>query len=83
MKIAWIPEHPHGSLYRAKTPSRIGKFGELECLVTTDANSALQFDTKEECEAWISANPSPVFVARDHGFYGLDFLGTQIDLSAS
>jgi hypothetical protein len=69
MKTAWIPEHPRIALYRAKVPTYEGKLGELENLVTADASAALQFATKEECEAWIRANPHPIFVAREHGWY--------------
>jgi hypothetical protein len=66
--FAWIPEHPTRPLYRAREPQACGKLGELRDLLTADASAALHFVTREACEAWIAANPSPPFVAREHGF---------------
>lgn len=64
----WIPEHPRLPAWRARQPAQTGKLGEITNLLTFDAAHALHFDTREECEAWIAANPDPVFVARDHMF---------------
>ncbi len=60
----WVPEHPKQPLYRAKHPTKVG--GEREMLVTASVQEALQFSTRAECEAWITANPRPRFVAREH-----------------
>lgn len=68
MRLVWIPEHPTSPLYRARVPTQEGKLGERLSLLTSDASSALQFGSREECEDWIGANPHPVFVAREHGF---------------
>lgn len=68
MVLRWIPEVPGIALYRARVPERTGKLGEVEWLVTASAWDALWFATRTECEAWIAANPHPVFVAREHGF---------------
>jgi hypothetical protein len=68
MKLVWIPEHPRVPLYRAKTPTHEGKVGERLNLLTSDVNQALHFQTEQECQVWLQANPYPFFVAREHGF---------------
>lgn len=71
MSTKWIPEVPAPAaptFYRAKEPHREGKLGERLVLITPDASAALQFDTREACEAWITANPHPEFEAREHVF---------------
>lgn len=35
---------------------------------TMSPHHALQFATREECQAWCDANPHPVFVPVEHGF---------------
>ena len=69
MQFFWVPEHPSIPLYRARVPTAEGKMGERLNLLTNAVNIALQFNTQEECEAWIAQNPYPVFVAREHGVY--------------
>jgi len=71
VRFAWIPEHPRQPLYMAREPYRTGKIGEHLWLITSNACEALQFETKEACEAWIQANPYPMFVATEHGFIDL------------
>lgn len=56
--FVWIPEAP-GPLYADKAGG-----------LTADAWSALHFDTKEACEAWIETNAHVNFTAQEHGFYG-------------
>ena len=68
VRFVWIPEHPRQPLYMAREPYRTGKIGEHLWLITSNACEALQFETKEACEAWIQANPYPMFVAVEHGF---------------
>lgn len=65
-ETVWVPEHPRIRLYRARVPAAVGKLGEQLDLTTASIHDALQFPTREECEAWIAANPHPVFVAREH-----------------
>lgn len=74
MRTAWIPEAPnHPGLYANESGMDIkpeGKIstGELQPS-TMSPQHAKQFATEAECRAWCDANPSPVFVAREHGFY--------------
>lgn len=72
-KFAWIPEAPeHGGLYANESDdfdpsgSKIRMPGLQPS--TMDPNKAKQFATKEECQAWCDANPTPAFVPREHGF---------------
>ena len=66
----WVPEVPPGKygipLYRARNPEVLGKLGTIRWHVTGNIHGALQFRTREACEAWIRANPVPVFVAVEH-----------------
>ena len=38
--------------------------------MTEDANNALQFETRQQCEAWIRENTHPRLEAVEHGFHG-------------
>lgn len=64
----WVPEHPRfGGIYKSCIPVTISIRGIIETAhVTADIHRALQFDTREACEAWIAANPKPAFIAREH-----------------
>jgi hypothetical protein len=62
MRFVWIPEHPSQPVYRVANYKDDGNY------ITYDPNAALQFATKEECEAWCRKNAFPRFVAREHGF---------------
>ena len=71
MRTAWIPEAPnHPGLYANLTErERSEKISHgLLAISTHDAYSARQFATREECQAWCDANPTPVFVPREHEF---------------
>jgi len=61
MRFAWLPE----------SPNRPGVYGVVQSLgvpYTYDANAALQFSTREECQAWCDENPLPMYVPKEHGF---------------
>ena len=64
MRFFWLAEHPTIPLYRLAKPTS-GKLGERQEL-TADANLALQFASRDECQAWI-AGQSLTYVAREHG----------------
>lgn len=67
MRFFWVPEHPRLPLYRAAKPTAEGKIGEIFNLLTASIHEAIQFDTKAECDAWIEANPHPIFKSVEHG----------------
>jgi hypothetical protein len=57
----WVPEAPkHPGVYAYK-----GYCAKKNC--TGDIDEAMQFDTKEACQAWCEANPTPLFVPMEHG----------------
>ena len=62
----WLAEHPNFPLYRAEKPVVTGKLVDRFNLLTNDVNLALRFETLRDCERWISANPHPRFVPREH-----------------
>jgi hypothetical protein len=69
MRTAWIPEAPnHPGLY-ANLSGTEGKSstGELQPS-TMSAEHVRQFPSREGCQAWCDANPTPVFVPTEHGF---------------
>ena len=71
MRTAWIPEAPeHPGLYANESGTDLDhgkiRFGLQPS--TMDPHKAKQFETKELCQAWCEANPSPVFVPMEHGF---------------
>ena len=72
MKYVWIPEAPeHPGLYANKDGTDLD-FCKIKGLVkqpsTLSPHHALQFATREDCQAWCDANPVPIFVPREHGF---------------
>lgn len=58
----WIPEAPTHSGLFASRPNKNGQ----NC--TFSLKEALVFDTEEDCHAWCTANPYPVFVPVQHAF---------------
>lgn len=72
MRTAWIPEAPKfpGLYANESDRSRDGKIstGVLQPS-TYNPHRAKQFASEAECQAWCDANPHPVFVPREHGFY--------------
>lgn len=69
-RIVWIPEAPgHPGLYANHngTDLETGKVAAKQPS-TMSPHHALQFPTREECQAWCDANPHPVFVPVEHGF---------------
>lgn len=74
MRTAWIPEAPeHPGLYANESGTDIRGEGKVSTgklqPSTMSAEHAKQFETREDCQAWCDANPSPVFVPTEHGFY--------------
>ncbi|WP_257306297.1 hypothetical protein [Geothrix campi] len=71
-RFVWIPEAPrHPGLYANKNGADLdtGKVqGFTKPTSTMSPHHALQFETREECQAWCDANPHPVFEPREHGF---------------
>lgn len=70
MKFVWIPEaleHPGLYANHNGTDLETGKVA-VKQPSTMSPHHALQFATREECQAWCDANPHPVFVPREHGF---------------
>ena len=74
MRFVWIPESPdHPGLYAnengtdIKGPGKIQPHGLQPS--TMSVSHAKQFATRDECQAWCDANPSPKFVPKQHGFY--------------
>lgn len=69
---AWIPEAPgrFPPLYANESdtyePGKI-RTGQKQPS-TMDPWKAKQFKTREECQAWCDANPTPRFQPREHGF---------------
>lgn len=60
-EFVWIPEAPHSpGLYAAEEGSRYA--------CTLNPTRARAFETREACQTWCEANPSPVFVPQEHGF---------------
>jgi hypothetical protein len=70
-QFKWVPEAPmFPGYYAAKKPVLLGKLGEKGIeLGTRNIHDAHQFSTKEECEAWITENPTPEWQPTEHGFY--------------
>lgn len=67
-KERWVPEAPgRPGLYAARDGlMRPGSLSTTPAISTFDIDEARQFETREECEAWIRAHPVPVFEARGH-----------------
>lgn len=66
-RFVWCAEAPdYPGYYALKEPRLLGKIGELgQELGTPNIHEALQFETKEECEAWINGNH--LWKATEHG----------------
>lgn len=69
--FVWLAEAPGiPGYYLAEERHRpTTKLGEQTEFGTYVAQHARRFTTKAECEAWITANPSPAWKATEHGFY--------------
>lgn len=70
-RFVWIPEAPsHPGLYANLSddwqPHK--SIGAPLQPSTYNVYLARQFATREECQAWCDANPSPQFVPVEHGF---------------
>lgn len=59
----WLPEVPNKpGLYASKREGDSQrKSNKVAFMVTADLERALQFDAKEDCEAWCKENPAPPF----------------------
>lgn len=72
VRMVWIPEAPNffPPVYANESddyePGKI-KTGEKQPS-TMLAEKAKHFATREECQAWCDANPTPRFMPREHGF---------------
>lgn len=72
MNTYWIPEAPeHPGLYANESGTDIKSPGKIQPPglqpSTMNAFAAKRFKTLAECQSWCDANPSPVFVPREHG----------------
>ena len=78
--FVWIPEAPaHPGLYANNTD--IWGKDKINGLATYNVYDARQFETREECQTWCTANPSPPFVPREHGFYDSRIVDADAPLS--
>lgn len=70
MTSCWIPEAlpRHPGVYANDTDPPRGKLNRRKPLITSIADRALKFATREECQKWCDENPDPPFVPAEHGF---------------
>lgn len=74
MRTAWIPEAPnHPGLYANESGTDFDVYaGKIRTAglqpSTLNPNKAKQFPTKDACQRWCDANPTPAFRPTEHGF---------------
>jgi hypothetical protein len=73
MKTVWIPEAPnHPGLYANESGTDMDPGGKISTGTlqpsTMSAHKAKHFATREECQAWCDANPTPAFAPTEHEF---------------
>ena len=69
-EFKWIPEAPKiPGYYASPEPVPLGKLGEKGFeLGTWCVHHAIQFDTKEECQAWCDTHTEAKWTPTEHGF---------------